>query len=534
MMVNVMSLPIDTPRPCLIDGGWHLTAATLTSRSPLDGATLGQVACGDATTIDAAVQAARRALPAWRAADEATRRAALRRLHAAVLQRREALVTLIHRETGKAPFEALAIDVLPVLNALDYYARHGARALRDERLRLSQPVLLGHRARLVYAPAGVVGIIGPWNVPLALPLLPLAAALIAGNTVVLKPSEWTPLVGHAIAELCAMAQLPPGVVNVVTGGPAAGAALAEHEGTQRIVFIGGVAGGRRVAEACARRLCPCVLELGGVGAALVRADANLEVAARGVVWTRFMGSGQICAATQRVFVDRRIAAPFTEAVTRQVRRLRVGRPGLPWYDVGPLINAAALQRVREQIDDALASGARLVVGGTALPEHGPLSFAPTVLTDVTPAMRVMREESFGPLLAIMPVRDDEEAVTHLAAVGSGLATTIWTRDLRAGMALAQRIESGMVWLNEGAVFFSDPVLPWGGLGSSGWGHIQGRLGLQAVTNARVIAGRLPWPALWWFPYRRGVQRLIEVLIAVQHERRPRAVVRALAQSLLRC
>lgn len=520
-----------TARPLLIDGQWRRTNNVVESVDPLTGEPIGAVASGGAPEIDAAVRAAQRAYPAWRNLGDHGRRRVLRRLHAALVERKDQFTDLIHREVGKAPFEALAIDVLPTLNTLAYYARHGASDLKPERIKPSQWTLIGHRVEVVYEPVGVVGVIGPWNLPLALPFTAIVAALAIGNTVVFKPSEWTPLVGHAIAELCEAAAIPRGVVNVVNGGVEAGAALAAHDGTRRIVFIGGIATGRKVAEACARRLCPCILELGDVAAAIVRADVDPELAARGVVWSRFMNAGQICAATQRVFVDQRVADRFIAAVTREVRALRLTRHNGRHYDIGPLINQAAVERVERQVADAVARGATVQTGGERRQEYGATVYAPTVLTGVQPEMAVMREEAFGPVLAIMTVRDDDQAVREINALHTGLATMIWTRDQTAAMALARRIESGMVWINEGATFFADPAIPWGGVKGSGWGHIHGRLGLQELADAKVIGRTFPHAAPWWFPLRAGSQRLISLLIAAQHARNPRAIVRALAEAI---
>ncbi len=491
------------------------------------------VCVGGAVEVDAAVQAARAAFPGWRAAGEAERKRVLRRLHQALTEQRHAIAELISRENGKPLMEALSADVLIALDSLAYYARHGTAELAPERLKLKQWLLLGHRAQVVYEPAGVIGIIAPWNVPLAIPLTQIAAALILGNTVVLKPSEWTPLVGHVIARLCVAAGVPPGVVNVVMGDGTTGAALAAHPGTQRIVFTGSVATGRKVAIACAQRLCPCVLELGGVGAAIVRADADPRLAARGVVWSRFVNNGQVCVATQRVYVHQRIARPFIEAVVGETRKLRLGAQAGPMYDLGPLINQSARDRVRQQIADAVAHGARILIGGERQDTQDGAFIAPTVLADVSPTMAVMTEETFGPLLAIMTVSSDAEAIEHANNLPLGLAMSVWTRDVEAGTALARRLESGMIWINDGPVYYAEPTIPWGGVKESGLGRTHGRWGLQALADVKVIAQSRPGPRIWWFPYTRLTQRLVDLLIALLHVPGARAKLRQMVAALLR-
>ena len=522
-------------KPLLIGGTWHTTEATLASYSPATDELLGEVCTGGADEIDAAVQAAQAAFPAWRAAGETERKQMLRRLHAVIVERRESLAELISREVGKPYVEALSADVLVVLDTLMYYVKHGTAELAAERIKPSQRALIGHKIQVVYEPVGVVGIIGPWNLPLGIPFTQIIAALIVGNTVVFKPSEWSPLVGLAIAEACVAAGLPAGVINIVPGAGAAGAALTAHPGTRRIIFTGSVATGRSVAVECARRLCPCVLELGGIGAAIVRADADPELAARGIVWSRFVNSGQVCVATQRVFVNQQIAAPFTAAVIRETDRLRVRSQAAATtrgYDVGPLINTQAVERCEQQVADAVASGARIQTGGKRLIEHGDTYFAPTVLTDVAPTMAVMREETFGPILAIMPVANDAEAVEHANGLPLGLAMTVWTQNQDAGAALGRQLESGMVWINEGPVYYSDPVIPWGGVKDSGIGRTHGRWGLQALTDTKVIAQSPLTARMWWFPYSVKTQRFIEALAGLQHTRGWRSKVRALAEALL--
>lgn len=528
-----MTQTMTTAKPLLIGGEWRTTEQTLTAHNPATGEILGEVCTGGEAEIDAAVRAARAAFPGWRAAGENGRKQALRRLHHVLTERRDEIADLISRENGKPVMEALSADVLVSLDSLAYYIKHGTRELAPERLKLTQRLLLGHRADVVYEPAGVIGIIAPWNVPLAIPLSQVAAALIVGNTVVLKPSEWTPLIGHAIAQLCAAAELPPGVVNVVAGAGATGAALASHPGTQRIVFTGSVATGKKVAVACAQRLCPCVLELGGVGAAIVRADADPRLAARGVVWSRFVNNGQVCVATQRVYVNHRIAQPFVEAVAQETRKLRRHTEHQRGYDVGPLINPAATERVKSQIADAVANGATVLVGGNCGNGQPGTAIEPTVLTNVSPQMTVMRDETFGPLLAIMPVADDAEAIDHANSLPLGLAMSVWTDDVDAGADLARQLESGMVWINDGPVYYADPTIPWGGVKESGFGRTHGRWGLHALADIKVIARSRPGPRIWWFPYTPLVQRLLDVGIAMLHEAGPRAKLRGMLRALLR-
>ncbi len=305
-----------------------------------------------------------------------------------------------------------------------------------------------------------------------------------------------------------------------------GAALIQQPQVRRVIFTGSVATGRKVAVACAERLCPVILELGGVGPAIVRADADPDLAARGVVWTRFMNCGQACVAAERVYVHEAVAAPFIAAVRRETARLRVG-DSAGGVDLGPLINADAVSRIERHIADAVAHGAVIETGGTTLPTLGPLFFAPTVLSGATDQMAIMREETFGPVLPITVVADDAAAIRAANALPLGLGATIWTGDPATGRQLAREIETGMVWINDSLVYFLEPTLPWGGVKDSGIGRTHGALGLQALVDTKVIVSTAPGRRLWWFPYQPGLVRALEALLILGHKSGWRAKVRAL-------
>lgn len=458
-----------------------------------------------ATTEDVrrALEAARTAQRAWAALPLRERAEVLRRFSDIVVREEEALATLVCREMGKPVTEALAADVLPVLEAVRFVtSRRARRALDPPRARLTNPLVLDRTSRIERAPVGVVGLVGPWNYPIAIPGSQIVFALMAGNAVVAKPASATPLVLLRLVELLREAGVPYDLVHVVVGsGGTVGKAIAESP-FDHVIFTGGETGGREVERACAARGTACTLELGGSDPAIVLADADLELAANGVAWARFTNAGQTCAAVKRVFVEAAVAQRFTELLAEKVRKLRIGNGQDPEVDVGPLVDAKAVAEMEAFVKDATSRGARILVGGDPPVAPGNF-FPPTILVDVPPDAAVLREEVFGPVLPVVQVRDADEAVRLANATTFGLSASVWTRDRKRGRAIASRLDAGTVWINEHAYTYAIAETPWGGVKASGVGHTHGLDGLLALTKARHVneaPTRRAWANLWWFPY----------------------------------
>jgi len=458
---------------------------------------LGEVEIDGAEQVQGAVESARKAQRAWAELGFDQRGRILRRAVRAIVERQDELVDRIVSETGKPRMEALATEILTACDALEFYAKRAKRILADRTIPLH--LLKTKKLRITHRPLGVVGIITPWNFPFILSLNPTAQALIAGNTVVLKPSEVTPLSGRLVAEVFADAGLPEGVLNVVLGDGETGAALLEA-GVDKISFTGSVATGRRVAEICGRNLVPCTLELGGKDPMIVCADADLERAARGAVYGAFANSGQVCTSTERVYVVDEVADAFTRKVLEQTAALRQGAEGE--FDVGSMIRPEQAEIVDAHVRDAVERGARVLAGGRRNPTQEGCFYEPTVLDDVSHDMRVMREETFGPVLPIMRVRDADEAL-HLANDSRyGLNASVWTRNKRQGTQLAKVIESGCVVVNDCMVTYGVTESPFGGTKESGIGRVNGEAGLKGFCHVQSIvidrAGGRSEPI--WFPY----------------------------------
>jgi succinate-semialdehyde dehydrogenase/glutarate-semialdehyde dehydrogenase len=451
--------------------------------SPATREPIGEIEIQTADDVRYAVEAARKAQPAWEALGVDERARYMRRALDVVLERQDEIVEVVVRESGKPANEARMMEVFSACDSLTYYAKHAPRALRPEKRRMHGLLRFVKSTTVVYRPLGVVGVISPWNSPVTLALNPTVQALLAGNAVVLKPSEVTPFSGALVGEIFQAVDLPDGVLTVLTGDGETGAALCEAD-VDKISFTGSVETGLKVAESCARRLVPCTLELGGKDPMIVCADADLDVAAGGAVAGAFLNSGQYCCGTERVYVVEEVAGAFTDRVVKRVAELRQGSGGE--FDVGAIFQECQLEIVEEHVADAVAKGAKVRAGGRRNPHLEGLFYEPTILTHVTHDMKIMQEETFGPVLPIMHVRDDDEAVRHANDTRYGLGANVWSRDRRRAFQIARRIDSGSVCINDMTMTYSIAEAPFGGRKQSGLGQVNGVAGLRGYCYAQPI------------------------------------------------
>jgi succinate-semialdehyde dehydrogenase/glutarate-semialdehyde dehydrogenase len=470
---------------------------------------LGEVLVSSPAEVRAAVVRAREAQPAWEALGFERRARFMLKALDHLVKNQDAFIEPISRETGRSALETVIIDVFPACDSLSHYARRAERMLRDERRGMH--LLRDKRLVVTYRPLGVIGIITPWNGPFILALNPTVQALMAGNTVVLKPSEVTPLSADLVARLFERAGLPAGVFTVVHGGGATGAALVDS-GVDKISFTGSVATGRKIAEACAKHLIPCTLELGGKDPMIVCADADLERAAGGAVFGSFMNAGQFCCGTERVYVVDAVAERFTRLVLDKTRALRLG-PG-DEYDIGPMIWPRQIEIVERHVADAVKKGARILLGGRRAEGKRGLFFEPTVIADVTHEMEIMREETFGPVLALHRVANEEEAIRLANDSSYGLSATVWTKDSEKGLALAKRVHSGSVCVNDTSITYGVAEAPFGGRKWSGLGQTNGEAGLKGFCFAQPVLidrlGRKAEPV--WYPYTADKLKMLKKAI----------------------
>jgi succinate-semialdehyde dehydrogenase/glutarate-semialdehyde dehydrogenase len=418
-----------------------------------------------------------------------------------VIDNLDELSELLTREQGKPRNESYTMELLPTVDALRWIAEAGPHILADERVGL--PLFLKQkRAKHAFEPLGVVGVIAPWNYPWSIPFGEVAMALMAGNGVVLKPAPLTPLIGERIRWVFERAGLPDGIVRTVHGDAEPGNALVESS-VDKVFFTGSVEVGRRVGTACAERLKGAVLELGGKDPMIVSADANLANAISGCLWGGFANAGQTCSGIERVYVVKEVADRFVEGVVAGAEALRVGDPVNWTTEVGPMVSREQFEIVRELVDDAVASGATLHCGGPLEIEGFPDAafYAPAVLTGVTHQMRIMREEIFGPVVPIVTVDSEEEAIALANDSEFGLGASVWTLDRGRGERMARRLEAGMVWINDHMYSHGAMSCAWGGVKHSGLGRAHSKFGFYECVNVKLLA----WEPsrtrdFWWHPY----------------------------------
>ncbi|MGE0219063.1 aldehyde dehydrogenase family protein [Mycolicibacterium sp.] len=472
---------------------------TLDVHSPGDGRLLDTVNEADQAVVESTVAALRRAQPEWERLGPRGRARYLARMRDWILDNEPHLLDLIQAEAGKVRQDA-ALETNGIADVMSYYLRRGAGFLRAHHPRPPGLLTLSKALTVTYRPYPVVGVIAPWNFPLLIPMGDSAPALMAGAAVVLKPSEFTPLtaveLGRGWQEIGA-----PDVFRVITGSGDTGAAVVEN--VDYVQFTGSAATGRRIGQRAGARLIPCSLELGGKDAMIVLDDADLDRAVGGALWGGFFNTGQGCASVERVYVQDGIYDRFVTAVVERTEQLRQGSDSVAGdREVGAMITRAQVEIVDAHIQDAVDKGARILTGGTSTPTSGNWS-PPTVLVDVDHSMACMRDETFGPTLPIMRVRDADEAIELANDSPYGLSASIWTKRRGYGERLARRLEVGAVNVNDVGANILNPAIPMAGWRQSGLGYRFGGAGgllrfcrVQSISAARLT----PATEIYWYPY----------------------------------
>jgi len=502
------------------DGG---AAARIAVENPATGETIGTVPSLAPDEIAELARRAREAQPAWAALSFEDRGRVLYRAQKWMVDNIERIIDVVTSESGKTHEDAQLADYGYTVGALGFWAKEAEGYLADERVpSWNNPVVAGKRLIIRYAPIGLVGVIGPWNYPIANSFGDCIPALAAGNSVILKPSEVTPLSSLLMAEMMHECGLPDGVFQVATGDGRTGAALIDH--VDVLMFTGSTKTGRTVMKAAAERLIPCYLELGGKDPMIVCADADLERAANAAAFYSMNNGGQVCISVERVYVEEPVYDQFVAKVTDNVRALRQGAPaGIGSVDVGAVTFPPQIETVEDHVQDAVQKGARVLVGGHRRPGAGRF-YEPTVLVDVDHSMKIMSEETFGPTLPIMKVPDAEEALRLANDTTYGLQASVWTRNVERGEALARRVEAGVVCVNDAQVNYSALNLPMGGWKSSGLGTRHGATGIRKYTKTQsLLVTRLaPKRDLHMFPYSRRRTKALRRLLKFLYGRGKRA------------
>ncbi|MFN2389240.1 MAG: aldehyde dehydrogenase family protein [Actinomycetota bacterium] len=482
----------------------------LTSFNPRTGETLAQIDATAPAEVVELVAHARKVAPEWGAIPPEGRARMLREVRYKIYARMDDLIETISLETGKPRLEALALDVEPTILMLLYFERRVTKALAPENVGAAWGLLLGSSSRVEWRPYGVVGCITPWNYPLTNCFLAIAPALFAGNAVVVKPSEAVPQTNELIREV--LDPLPPGVVTVVQGAGDVGAALVDAP-CDKICLIGSPVTGRKILAAAAEHLTPCVMELGGKDAAVVLDDADLDLASSGLLWGAFFNAGQTCCSVERAIVVDAVADRFEQELLAKLRHVGQGEGDA---EMGSLSFKPQLEVVSRHVQDALDKGATVLAGGPGAGKDnaaGSLWYAPTVLSGVTEEMDVFSQETFGPVLPIVRVRDEDEAVRRANEDGANLTASVWTHDRARGRRVMARLKAGTVGLNEHGAAAGAAWGAWGGVGGSGFGRLNGELGLKEFSvPVHVTANRLPgMKKLWWYPYDKPTEETLRAV-----------------------
>jgi succinate-semialdehyde dehydrogenase/glutarate-semialdehyde dehydrogenase len=481
---------------------------SLKSFNPRTGETIREIPAIAPAEVRDAVEQARKVAPEWGAIDPEGRVHILRNIRSRIKEKTDDIVDIVATETGKPRAEALSHEVLTPLLQLAYLEHLAPKVLKRKRVAPVIGPLLGFKSRMEFRPFGVVGCITPWNFPITNSFLALASPLFAGNTVVIKPSEVTPGCGEMLRDL--LEPLPSGVATVIQGGGDVGAALVDAP-CDKISFVGSPVTGRKICAAAANHLTPVVMELGGKDSAIICSDADLDLTTSGIVWGAFANAGQICASIERAYVVDSVADEFQERLLSKLSKLEQGE------DIGSLTFARQLDIVSDQVEDAVSKGARVLAGGTGAGkknENGTLWYAPTVITDVTSDMSVLKTETFGPILTLIRVRDEEEALQRANTDGVNLTASVWTKDSKKRERLVAGLRAGSITHNFHLESVGGTWGTWGGVGESGYGRLNGELGLLEFTvPTHVSYSAMPkMKRSFWYPYDSGSERMTRSLI----------------------
>jgi acyl-CoA reductase-like NAD-dependent aldehyde dehydrogenase len=497
--------------------------AEIPVENPATGETIASVPDLSAEEVAEMVTRARAAQPEWEAYGFEGRARVMLRAQKWVMDNAGRIVQTICSETGKTFEDAELAEIGYAGNAFGFWAKNGPEYLADENIKSGQVLVKGKKLINRYRPLGLIGVIGPWNYPLTNSFGDCIPALMAGNAVILKPSEVTPLTSMLLAEGMRECGLPENVLQIATGRGETGAALIEH--VDMIMFTGSTRTGRKVAEAAARRLIPASLELGGKDPMIVLSDADVERAANFATYYSMQNAGQTCISIERVYVEEPLYDEFVAKVSEKVRELRVGKPEGPGsVEVGAITFPPQLETIKDHVADAVQKGARVLAGGSEAPGAGRF-FEPTVLVDVDHTMKCMTEETFGPTLPIMKVRDEDEAVRLANDSPYGLGASVFSRDTARGEAVARRIEAGAANVNDAMINYTVLELPMGGAKASGLGSRHGAGGIRKYCSqqAIVVTPKLAMKKeLFMYPYKSRTSKFLAGLFKFMYGRGDRA------------
>ncbi len=471
----------------------------LRSVNPATGEVLGEFKNMNETEVLSAVMKAKQAQKSWGFLPFEERAEWILKFKEFIRKNIENIADVISKEKGVSKFEALISDVFPILDLCSFYAKNTEKILKKEKVKIGIWEFIGRESYIEYFPYGVIGIISPWNFPFSIPVGQIVIALMAGNTCVLKPSEFTPKTGIMIKEIFDNIRLPQGVVEVVTGDGYTGECLVKA-GVDKIFFTGSTFTGKRIIKIASEKLTPVVMELGGKDPMIVFEDVDLDITSDAAIFGSFFNTGQVCASVERIYVQRKIFNEFVDLIVEKTKKLRCGYSAVPWeYDVGAVISEKQLLKIKEHIEDAKEKGAKILAGG----KIKSLFVEPVIIANVDGRFKVVSEETFGPVLPVMPFDTEDEAIQLANDSIYGLTASVWTRNIQRAKRIAQKLVYATVMINDNLITHAIPQVPWGGVKQSGIGRTHGKEGLLEMVQIRHIhinkmGQKIRSP--WWYPF----------------------------------
>jgi len=482
---------------------------------------VGEACLASPENCQMAVETAKTAFPLWKEMPLGEKKKILQKAKKILLRRSEEVARIITEEKGSPLPESLSVEIFSILEDLDYSSHKLKKTLQPIKMKHHMSLFYHKKGSFQFQPLGVTLIISPWNFPFMIPFCDVLSALVAGNTVVLRPSTSTPLSGLIVGEILLEAGLPPGVLNVIICRTSLAEDLILNPDVQTIMFTGSVPIGKKIMELASRNLNNIILELGGKDPMIVLKDADLEKASRGAVWGAFMNCGQSCGSVERVYVAKEITDEFIQRVLDLTKKIKVGNPLEPGNEMGPLTTSQQLKSVEEHIQDAKQKGARILWGGEKIKDLPGYFLQPTVLSEVNHSMKIMQEETFGPTLPIMTYSNPEEAISLANDTCYGLTASVWTKSKKMASWIANKIEAGTVTVNDHMYSFTEPGAIWGGIKLSGIGRSHGPFGLQELVNIKFTSLDFfkKKNQLGWYPYNTTWRKILEkALVLFYHDR----------------
>ena len=494
-----------------IQNEWKKSDKSIESINPATLKPIGRAGLGSQKDCSQAIQAAKKAHASWKEMPFSSKKAIFRKAKQILLDRSLEISRLITKEKGSPLSESMIMEVIGSLESIDYYIHKMDELLKPEKMK-HHMVLFNHKKGFFqYNSLGPMLVISPWNFPFMIPFLDVISGLTAGNTVVLRPSSTTPFCGLFIGEIFKKAGLPPGVLNIVPCSVKQAEEMITHPDVQLISFTGSTSTGKRIMELASRNLTNIHLELGGKDPMIVLEDADILRAATGAVWGAFANCGQSCGSVERVYVEKSIASEFTEKVVELTKKLKVGDPKYEGVDIGPMTSLRQMEKVEEHLKDAQEKGAEVLVGGDRASDLLGYFIRPSVISRVDHSMRIMKEETFGPVLPIMTFVDLEEAASLANDSDFGLTASVWTKDKKKALKAAEMISSGTVTINDHMSSYTEPGAIWGGIKHTGVGRSHGPIGFKELVYAKFISRDFSRNKnlIWWYPYEKSFFKVIK-------------------------